>query len=57
MLQKFEPEQPAYDPTLFNEPAPKPKPRKKPSRSKPKPKPKPQDLDKSLQDVQKTLEQ
>lgn len=55
MLQKFEPEQPAYDPTLFNEPAPKPKPRKKPSRSKPKPKP--QDLDKSLQDVQKTLEQ
>lgn len=54
MLQKFEPEQPAYDPTLFDEPKPKPK-RKRPSRVKPKVKP--EDLDKSLQDVQKTLEQ
>ena len=55
MLQKFEPEQPAYDPTLFDEPKPKPKRGKRPAKKPTKIKK--EDLDKSLEDVQKSLEQ
>ncbi len=55
MLQKFEPEQPTYDPTLFDEPKPKVKARKM-APKKPKG-PTKESIDKSLEDVQKSLEQ
>lgn len=51
--KSFEPEQTNYDKELFNEPKIKPK-KFKVKRSKPRPKP--VDVDKSLDDVQKSLE-